>query len=140
MGLKEIKFRVWNGKLYKVIGIDWANDKIIHIHVWDNEINRNKTLYPKDEPILLQFTGLKDKNGKEIYEGDIIKFKNDLGQERISVVKYEPSWAAFYVEDDEMKYTFDFMIDTSEIEIIGNFYENKELLKEVQNAKNTSQA
>lgn len=73
--------------------------------------------------IWMQFTGLKDKNGKEIYEGDIVKIKNGIPYE----VRYDSKWLGWqpwrsFIEDDEMWFS-------SNIEIIGNLYENKELLK-----------
>jgi hypothetical protein len=77
--------------------------------------------YEFQEPIkhLQQYTGLKDKNGKEIYESDIL----DFGMVRC-VVKYNPpSFAAYNSENHEWN------IQYAGCEVIGNIYENPELLK-----------
>jgi hypothetical protein len=70
---------------------------------------------------LMQYTGLKDKNGKEIYEGDI-----DGSDEPMYVVFENGSFGLKY---KDMPNYFDTCIDWNRVEIIGNIYENPELLK-----------
>jgi uncharacterized phage protein (TIGR01671 family) len=76
---------------------------------------------------LMQYTNLKDKNGKEIYEGDILKVKVDDGEANL-YVKYtngeyrvvnEGRW-----EDSLYAYMY-----FGDVEIVGNIYENKDLLR-----------
>jgi phage uncharacterized protein TIGR01671 len=93
-----------------------------------------------DSVEIMQYTGLRDENGKGIYEGDIIEFSYDMfvGNFDTFVAKGKVVFeeGAFYVEvfenerttDDEAYLLYSINLDT--IEVIGNIYENKELLNE----------
>ena len=92
-----------------------------------------------DENTIGQYTGLKDENGKEIYEGDIIDFSYDMFVGNFDtfiakgVVVFDEG--AFYVELFENERTTKdeayllYSINTDTIEVIGNIYENKDLLE-----------
>ena len=89
---------------------------------------------PASDFILMQSTGLKDKNGKEIYEGDIVKYEAGCNTVTEEVV-YDKNYAGFGVKDADANIIFTFGelaedIDLSSIEVIGNIYENPELLGE----------
>lgn len=89
------------------------------------EFNKN-TYYPKG--ILMQWTGLKDTHGKDIYEGDICRKPNG----NIGVIKYYESWsnfvAGFYLSDDEVS-----VMVINPCQVIGNIHQNPELIQGVKN-------
>ena len=90
--------------------------------------------YAYEEFKLMQSTGLKDKNGKEIYEGDIVKYKagcNTFTEE----VTYDKNFAGFGVRDANANIIFTFGelaedIDLHSLEVVGNIWEDPELLGE----------
>ena len=130
------KFRAWDKHSQKM----FANDELI---IWNNNVyaNDSKKLscnhlkgWSIDEEYLMQSTGFKDKNGKEIFEGDIIT----NGQNVMCMKRHNT--LGFYVEEKgEVEFIAgcavleDFEEDAKEIadrlEIIGNIYENPELLE-----------
>ena len=131
---REIKFRAWLPKEKRIILIgDRHNDTGLWISeewfdVVDHFTGMAEILGSKDDGvILMQFTGLKDKNGKEIWEGDIIS--NGYG---VGVIKWDKTscafrlfWNATILDDDVSWIPFKGMKYN---EIIGNIYENPELL------------
>ena len=83
------------------------------------------------EQVWEQYTGLKDKNGKEIYEGDILREKGLLS---LTYLEWDKNHARYKTKVlDESKHVsliFDFdIIDALECEVVGNIHENPELLK-----------
>ena len=128
--MREIKFRAWD-----------ETEK--HMYNWENLLNQNlKNIFTIPEECgynIMQYTGLKDKNGKEIYEGDIIEFSYDMfvGNFDTFVAKGKVVFeeGAFYVEvfenerttKDEAYLLYSINLDT--IEVIGNIYDNPELLE-----------
>lgn len=90
--------------------------------------------YKNFEP--MQFTGLKDKNGKEIYEGDIFReiYDDDQRDAKIvfyTVVRWDEKNACFFTGEVEQENAELFDLDevAAQFEVIGNIYENPELLR-----------
>ena len=74
---------------------------------------------------IIQCTGLKDKNGKLIYEGDIVKMNNYILQ-----IVYNKDYACFCAENEKLLGYFRELRHINAFEVIGNIYENKELLND----------
>ena len=116
--MREIKFRAWDkeqAKMKKDFRFDEFND--VNGYFADNDF------------VFMQYTGLKDKDGKEIYEGDIVRITLTQTEEtRIGEVKYYDDNACYLVETTKEEY-FTFMSqDIKSVEVLGNTHENKELL------------
>ena len=87
---------------------------------------------PASDFILMQSTGLLDKNGNEIFEGDVVKYKVGCNTFTEEVV-YDKNFAGFGVKDADANIIFTVGelaedIDLSSLEVIGNIYQNPELL------------
>lgn len=124
--MREIKFRVW----------DKTADKFRDLMVYDVKNGKVVVRFPietlkKGEYQLEQYTGLKDKNGKEIYEGDIAKFKNFNNKLMVGEIKYSTEDAMFRLEytNNSGYQDWDYA-SRFNLEIIGNIHENPELLED----------
>ena len=134
--MREIKFRVWKTEFTRVgehnIG-EMAYDVVLANPVWNNADIRVNDILAKTHN-LMQYTGLKDINGKEIYEGDICKVIN-YASDYLKVrgkMYCVISWSnttGFYGKGFGIPTAFSI---GEEFEVIGNIYENPELLKEVK--------
>ena len=125
------KFRAWHKELGRMMLIE-----IMYFFFFDNELeelelndpvmNDHISVYP-DEIVLMQSTGLKDKNGKEIFEGDILK-----SNKYITSVFYERgAYCVKFSRTPNTTVTMNVIsfIEKYKTKIIGNIYENPELLE-----------
>jgi uncharacterized phage protein (TIGR01671 family) len=121
---REIKFRAW---VYHYILDKYQMRDFESIKNFCGAFFFEPEKYTPNPHVLMQFTGLTDKKGKEIYEGDIIKFGSQLGS--ISEVKFIEKNGGFLVKDKfgDWKWLYDVLGSTNS-EVIGNIYENPELL------------
>lgn len=121
--MREIKFRAWDRDGWIKFDLeDLATDTVI---------SRN---FPTFEHIT-QFTGLHDKNGKEMYEGDIIQREIKFeGKEKPKKQSFKIKWNQEFAEFQPISVNgwtpiLRYILDGDKTEIIGNIYENPELLK-----------
>ncbi|TYU76317.1 hypothetical protein FZX00_05120 [Listeria monocytogenes] len=130
--MRAIEFRAWDKEVKEM---DY-NPSVIEI--WQNKpINEQFCLESEEKLVWMQYTGLKDKNGKKIFEGDIIAFSEDDFHVFNSQVEYfsEDGYPAFDIKVPSTYY-FDSNVFSEvsmsglyEIEVIGNIHENPELLE-----------
>ena len=125
--MKEIKFRAWSSGRKEMAEVESIHFKGNAVYLISKYLRLVANL---DETELMQFTGQKDMNGKEVFEEDILKLENrDFG-----IVQYNNLNCNYYIQ--LINYHFNVAIDfkkvfsyQSKVEIIGNKYENPELLE-----------
>lgn len=132
-----IKFRAWNGEYMSDASYgDWISfDGVPYTEADRKYDTPNIEIEKAKNYILMQFTGLKDKNGKEIYEGDIVTCETPKYKRKIKghvYCRYSGEWAVetdeFISQDTDQKKDC-VLWNKENIEVIGNIYQNPELLK-----------
>jgi len=139
---REIKFR---GK--RVATKEWVEGWLFHEQIFDGISGSTDVMVIRDEcdgdyivneNTIGQFTGLTDKSGKEIYEGDIIDIHQTVnGCNLFEIVWDKTRWNARYDTPRLYEYDFEQLMEGElkyppyerEIEVIGNIHDNQELLK-----------
>jgi len=138
--MRELKFRAWNkiwGMMSLVDKIEFEEGKPVSISVTIEATDFDHTdewsdYEVGDDIILQQYSGLKDKNGKEVYEGDIVEYK-EFGESKSKkgVVVFETGAFGLETINGSFDGSFDYGIEELSwegFEVIGNIYENPELL------------
>ena len=129
--MREIKFRAWLKKEKKMVNVETL---FIGINRLCFGNSKTEDLFFRDfeEVELMQYTELTDKNGKEIYEGDIVLVKpGGISTWYKTVVEFkEGALIASLINGENHFYIFNPGFDSNDFEVIGNIYENKKLLEE----------
>ncbi|KMP32185.1 hypothetical protein TU52_18670 [Bacillus cereus] len=136
--MREIKFRLWDKK-YDMLEYDDSPDLLIGMDgkvYQKEERNYAGTSFIEYEVAnhfeIMQYTGLKDKNGKEIYEGDVVEHKDYSAGAIIfggnqptlkSVIQWKDYYNGYHLAGLGNSFKGE------EVEVIGNIYENPELIK-----------
>ena len=152
--MREIKYRAWIKKEKRMDDVDFINIAAQFAGKWeckkpdadlfsdrgDEVATRRGRLFNLEDVEIMQFTGLKDKNGKEIYEGDIIKEKD--GSKEFRFIKWCDVESRFMLCSDSRciqnwNSLGNYCSDENNkicrnLEIIGNIFENSELLEKKQ--------
>lgn len=122
--MRAIRFRAWDNeteKMYRVEVINFSGRPTVYLQY--NPIIKK----PLDDVVLMQYTGLKDKHGKEIYEGDVITPLILNGTITHGLVGF--LYGSFVARQIGAEGMFTEISSLSKCEIIGNIYENPDLLR-----------
>ena len=112
----ELKFRAWDKKMQMMV------EDVIPFGINGDLLLKNGEAWSPFNPKRLEFMqyiGTRDENGKEIYRGDIVKTKDG----KLFEVVYNKEYARYQLGNKRTIMPFD------ELEVVGNIYENKEVLK-----------
>ena len=123
--MKEIKFRGWD-KINKMMFFPYSIDLVEnHMGIKQGQYYFDTSAIDFKDAFLMQFTCLKDKNGKEIWESDIVMFQRKI----LIVIKDGGGYGLTDIGTNSFG-PLDWLIPPNEIEVIGNIYENKDLFDE----------
>lgn len=139
MWLNQFDFRIWDNEenkyIYDDIGvISIKNIKgpyknlVCESKAMDKEIKISiKTLFYDRYEIEL-WTGLTDKNGKKIYEGDIVEFTDDFDDIYFLKINFSCIYGVSFTDDDNANFEINIGLIKESFEVVGNIHENKDLL------------
>ena len=125
--MRDIKFRCWdteNKQMLKVQELDFEDTFYGgRLSIRTDQYN---DYFDIEDMILMQYTGLKDRNGKEIYEGDIVYI---MPEDERGIIRWDNETARYVVIYDNIISDFDNWYG-KDLEVIGNEFDNPELLEE----------
>lgn len=135
--MEEIKFRVWDKKYNKMSSFEFMQSRNVFA-LADGLLPEQFIILPKHENVvLMQYTGLKDKKSKDIYEGDIIRYDEDesinhwVAGEVAQILSLPGRFTARISPFEKFNGSNQNMLNEEfqdSVTIIGNIYENPELL------------
>lgn len=135
--MRDIKFRVWDkvlSEMFPVMELQWVDGAIIGHRIGSEDGSIGTFNAGLKDIELMQFTGLKDKDGGEIYEGDIVRIfvENEFGsrEQHVGQVKWKQEWGGFEIDITTTRGD-SFEIDAPEdepLELLGNIYQDPDLL------------
>ncbi|WP_273722789.1 YopX family protein [Leuconostoc mesenteroides] len=136
--MREIKFRAWNGLLHEYRTIDMNSGKQnlgMGFEATEGIGSNTTTIYHSVGDVIEQYTDLKDKNGVEIYENDIIHVQSNLYKDHIGAIIWSQGTPSFCISDNTNEFNIPrplgMQIDGFlSYEVIGNIHENPDLLEE----------
>ena len=126
----RFKFRVWNKEQNRFHHSFSCDITACGTLVISQGIEGKKYIVDDDNYVVQQCTGLKDKNGKLIYEGDIVTGKDHFDRDRKCIVRYSETYCCYFIVGDG--WSDEYMFNLNDKEVIGNIYKNKELLEECE--------
>lgn len=126
--MREIKFRAWSKLLNKMLSHEDLNKTLKNL----TKIEYIAGIFlPLNSDVeVMQYTGLKDSNGNEIYEGDIVKIEDYFGGDLIGNIVYDETTAGYVFNKGNERNYFQMTLDLEDYVyyVIGNIHENKDLL------------
>ena len=134
--MRTIKFRAWDKREKRWLGVNLHMSVIDGLLWWQFGYGCEILSAEERENIeLVQYIEREDKNKKEMYEGDVVKWVNNFGEENIGWIRYTKPIAGFYIVLIKGSYIPFYTgsernFSWTDLEIIGNIYENPELLGE----------